>query len=72
MTFIKDKNDLGGRYSEEEGTEKTRVLNKIHSQQEFEVKNAKGVWGTWLAQYVDPATFDLRVLSSSPTMGVIT
>ena len=27
-------------------------------------------WGAWLAHSVDHATFDLRVVSSSPTLGI--
>ena len=27
-------------------------------------------WGAWLAELVDLATVDLRVMSSSPTLGV--
>ena len=27
-------------------------------------------WDTWLAQLVEDVTFDLRIVSSSPTLGV--
>ena len=28
------------------------------------------MWGAWLAQLVEHATLDLRVVSSSPTLGM--
>ena len=29
-----------------------------------------GAWGTWLAQSAEHVTLDLRVMSSSPTLGM--
>ena len=59
--------DVPGVHTHKEGTVSSRACSLVGNSGCIHIKRQS--WGAWLAQSVERATLDLRVVSLSPTLG---